>query len=244
MAIHFILQGKGGVGKTLTSTILAQYLLSKGKKVQCIDTDPVNQSFALYKGLKVKHFDILVDGNVNQSVFDDLIEMLLENKKDDFVIDNGASTFIPLTQYLIENEVIPFLQGEGIEVYCHSVLTGGESTKDTVLGLNTLIQNMATAKIVAWLNEFFGPVESSGKKFQQMKIYTDNKERIEGVILIPKKSELFSDDVKNMLTAKLTFDEANASKDFRVMAKSRLKKLKEIIFLNLDNVLAQQGKDE
>jgi len=42
-AIHIALQGKGGVGKSLVSAILSQYLSSKGQDVLAIDADPVNQ---------------------------------------------------------------------------------------------------------------------------------------------------------------------------------------------------------
>ncbi len=45
-AIHLTLQGKGGVGKRLVASVLAQYLREKGKEVRCIDTDPVNRTFA------------------------------------------------------------------------------------------------------------------------------------------------------------------------------------------------------
>jgi len=40
--IHFILQGKGGVGKSLIAALLAQYLHGRGLEVYCFDTDPIN----------------------------------------------------------------------------------------------------------------------------------------------------------------------------------------------------------
>jgi len=39
-SIHISLQGKGGVGKSLISAILSQYLLSRGQDVHGIDADP------------------------------------------------------------------------------------------------------------------------------------------------------------------------------------------------------------
>ena len=41
--IHLSLQGKGGVGKSLIASILAQYLLKRGKPVRCVDTDPARR---------------------------------------------------------------------------------------------------------------------------------------------------------------------------------------------------------
>jgi Mrp family chromosome partitioning ATPase len=52
-SIHILLQGKGGVGKSLISSILSQYLLSKGQDVRCVDADPVNQTLSEYQGLAV-----------------------------------------------------------------------------------------------------------------------------------------------------------------------------------------------
>ena len=39
--VHFIQQGKGGVGKSMIASILYQVLLLLGKKVAAFDTDPV-----------------------------------------------------------------------------------------------------------------------------------------------------------------------------------------------------------
>ena len=69
-----------------------------------------------------------------------------------------------------------------------------------------------------------------------MKIYQDHKSRINGIVLIPQKGDLFTADMKHMLTEKFTFEDALASTTFRIMAKSRLKKLKAAIFTNLDIV--------
>lgn len=242
MTVHIALQGKGGVGKTLVSNLLAQHQSGKQSKLVCIDTDPVNRSFSSYTSLNVEYFNIMRNDNVDQALFDDLIERFIGNKDCDFIIDNGASGFIPLTRYLIENEVIEFLQEHGVEVSLHSVVTGGESMTDTLIGLSTLFEKMPTAKIYVWLNEFFGPVESGSKTFADMKIYKEHKSRIKGIILIPQKGDLFTNDMKQMLTSKLTFDDALASADFRLMAKSRLKKLRDVIFANLDLVLGSSEK--
>jgi cellulose biosynthesis protein BcsQ len=43
--INIVIQGKGGVGKTFTSIMIAQYLQDKGVDSTNIDTDPVNNSF-------------------------------------------------------------------------------------------------------------------------------------------------------------------------------------------------------
>jgi CO dehydrogenase nickel-insertion accessory protein CooC1 len=58
-AIHLVMQGKGGVGKTLVSTWLAEYLLTRRKEVRCIDGDPVNRSLAQYAALNADKLDLV-----------------------------------------------------------------------------------------------------------------------------------------------------------------------------------------
>lgn len=92
-SIHISLQGKGGVGKSLISAILSQYLLSKGQDVRGIDADPVNQTLAEYRGLEVSRLNLLKEGSVDQREFDLLMERFL-TESGTFVVDTGASTFL------------------------------------------------------------------------------------------------------------------------------------------------------
>lgn len=72
-AIHLTLQGKGGVGKSLVASILAQYLKSKDGDVRCIDTDPVNRTFAQYAALAADRLNLRDEHNrIEQRAFDSL----------------------------------------------------------------------------------------------------------------------------------------------------------------------------
>ncbi len=71
-SIHLSLQGKGGVGKSLVASILAQYFRQTGRELRCIDTDPVNQTFSQYKALGAQHLDLMEEGRVDQRRFDNL----------------------------------------------------------------------------------------------------------------------------------------------------------------------------
>ena len=44
-SVHLVLQGKGGVGKSCVSAILAQYFRTKSAPVHFVDTDPINTTF-------------------------------------------------------------------------------------------------------------------------------------------------------------------------------------------------------
>ena len=111
-AIHLSLQGKGGVGKSLVASILAQYFIHRGTTIRCIDTDPVNQTFAQYKRLPVERVKLIRDGGIDQRGFDGLMETLLTSEGV-FVVDNGASTFVPLWNYFLENNTLELLRHSG-----------------------------------------------------------------------------------------------------------------------------------
>jgi hypothetical protein len=235
-SVHFILQGKGGVGKSFVASILTQYFQEKGQNVFCADTDPVNDTFSRYAAFKVKTIKILNgDNNIDPRVFDSLVEQIVAHDGP-CVIDNGASTFVPLSSYMKENDLVNLLIDSGKKVYIHSVITGGQAMQDTLAGLAATINNQA-APIVIWENEFFGEVKQGDKVLSDFKVVEGNPDRISGVVTIHKRnSDTFGTDIEMMVKAKLTFDEALQSKDFGLMPKQRLKTVKKSIFDQLDAV--------
>lgn len=234
--IHTTLQGKGGVGKSLIATTIAQYKADKGQSPLCIDTDPVNASFAGFKSLGVKRLDILEGDEINTRNFDTLIEMIASST-DDVVIDNGASSFVPLSHYLISNDVPILLKSIGHELVVHTVVTGGQSLLDTVSGFSQLTKQFPEETIfVVWLNPLWGPVESEGKNFQEMKAYRDNKDKVSAIIEIPSlKAETFGIDLTEMLQERLTFNEAINHPERTIMTRQRLAIVKKQLFSQLDS---------
>lgn len=234
--IHMILQGKGGVGKSFIAATLAQYKISKGQKPLCIDTDPVNSTFYGYKGLGVKRLQILEGDEINPRNFDTLVE-LIASSKDDVIIDNGASSFVPLSHYLISNQVPALLTEMGHEMIVHTVITGGQALLDTVSGFSQLASQFPSEAIfVVWLNPYWGPIEHEGKSFEQMKAYTANKARVSAIVQIPSlKEETYGRDLSDMLQERLTFDEALATDSLTIMTRQRLKIIKGQLFGQLDS---------
>ncbi|CDG90609.1 conjugal transfer protein TraL [Xenorhabdus bovienii] len=236
--VHFTLQGKGGVGKSYISSLLIQFLQSKGEAVMAIDTDPVNATLAGYKAFGAQRLELMKDGSVVERNFDRLIEQIVEEDTN-FVIDNGAASFIPLSYYIAENDAMNLIGENGKQVVIHTVITGGQALRDTLSGFASLIEQMPeNAQVIVWLNEFFGDIEAEGKTFEQMKVYHNNKERVLGLVRIARQTgSTFGEDVKLMLDGKLTFDEVKQSPDFGLMSKSRLSKVKTAIFDQLAVVL-------
>ena len=230
--VHMILQGKGGVGKSLVASMLAQYYIEKDRQSINIDTDPVNSTFKNYKSLNVMHIK-LIDENqkLDARNFDDLVETILAEDTD-FIIDNGASTFLPLANCMLDNKVPELITGSGKELVVHCIISGGQALLDTLSGLSSLIQQMPKqAKIIIWKNEFFGEIIADGKRFEEMAIYKQNAERISDIVTIAKMTaDTFAKDFAMMLDRKLTFQEAIASSEFGLMAKQRLAMIRKSIF--------------
>jgi hypothetical protein len=229
--VHIVLQGKGGVGKSLVASLLAQYLTDKGRPTACVDTDPINATFSGYKAFGARRVELLDGARIDERRFDAMMESILAEDRH-FVVDNGASSFIPLSNYLIENRAIDMIADAGKCVLLHTVVTGGQALLDTVAGFSRLASQMPErAGIVVWLNEYFGRVVSDGKTFEQMKAYQTHKARVVGIVRLEKRtSDTFVRDMEEMLDGKRTFAEAVASPETGVMAKQRLTMMRREAF--------------
>ncbi|MFS2012022.1 conjugal transfer protein TraL [Azospirillum sp. CT11-132] len=229
--IHMTLQGKGGVGKSMISSFLAQYLITHNRPVTCIDTDPVNDTLSGYGALNARRLDLLQGNQINTRNFDTMIELLVSEDAS-VVVDNGAASFLPLTSYMLENGVADLLAASRRQLVVHTVVTGGQAIMDTLTGFDQLARQLPeSAQMVVWLNEYFGDIVADGKSFEEMKAYHLNRHRLKGLVKIKRyTSETFGKDMEMMLDRKLTFDEAVSSPDFGLMAKQRLTMMKRDIF--------------
>ncbi|EGO80798.1 AAA family ATPase (plasmid) [Xylella fastidiosa] len=234
--IHITLQGKGGVGKSFVAVNTAQYKVHKSQKPLCVDTDPVNATFAGFQSLNVHRLEIMEGDEINSRHFDVLVQMIA-SATDDVIIDNGASSFVPLSHYLISNQVPTLLHEMGHQIIVHTSITGGQTLLDTMSGFAEIARQFPhETAIVVWLNPYWGPVEHDGKSFEQMKAYKDHKDRVSAIIQIPTlKKETYGMDLTEMLQERLTFDEAIASPSRTIMVRQRLKIIRDQIYAQLDN---------
>ncbi|WP_373533444.1 ArsA-related P-loop ATPase [Vampirovibrio sp.] len=236
--VHFVLQGKGGVGKTFVASLLAQYHQEQDREVICIDTDPVNATFSGYKAFNVQRLELMDGNELNPRKFDQMMTLLIEQDSH-FIIDNGAASFLPLSNYLLENDVINLLSDNSKEVYIHTLISGSQGLRDTLTGFSKLAEHLPEkANLIVWLNDYFGPIVSEdGKTFEEMKVYTKHKGRISGLIRIPRQtSSTFGQDVEMMLAHRATFAEVKENPIFELMAKQRLTMVKRNLFEQMDAV--------
>ena len=223
--VHFIQQGKGGVGKSMIASILYQTLGLLGKQVAAFDTDPVNATLAGFQEFEVTCLNILKQGDIDPRQFDTLIDKIMEQGPDTHVIvDNGASSFLALNSYIKENGIIGILGESGHSVFFHSVITGGQAIADTVLGLRSLALGFPETPIVVWLNPYFGEIVMDGMSFEEFKVYQEFQNQFHAVITIPQGNKAtIGKDLETMFAKRLSFKNAIESSQ-SIVVRSRLQR--------------------
>jgi hypothetical protein len=233
--VHLVLQGKGGVGKSVIASWLAEFLIKRGQPVRCIDGDPVNRSLGQYKAFAVENLELINEtGVVQRNRYDVLVERFTTEEAV-FIVDSGATAFLPFWTYIVEADVIAVLRNAGRRVYIHIPVSGGEMLTDTLLGFKTIAETATDRNLIVWINEYFGPVKRDDKTFDQMQVYRDHQEKILSSVGLPQLSpDTFGENVRRMREKKLTFEEAIISAEFHLVAKQRLCMVRRGLFEQLE----------
>ena len=163
--VHLIMQGKGGVGKTTIAMFLIQALRNYAKdlpneqmNVIGIDTDPVNQTFASFRSLQISPVFLMgADNEVDPLKFDVLVDAILSTD-DNFVIDTGATNYLPTFNYIKNNDILDIFHEKGKKTFIHVPVSGGQATIDTLEELNEITKTFTNAKIVIWENQHYGQI--------------------------------------------------------------------------------------
>lgn len=230
--VHFVLQAKGGIGKSFISTLLAQHVINETGAVRCFDTDQENTTFAHYSALSVRHIPLADQSRViNPKRFDSLMEMLL-TEDGNFVVDTGANTFSNLLAYMVENEALPMLRDARKTTYVHTIVGGGDMLADTANGFYAIAQKVSGARIVLWFNEHFGDIKTAeGKPFMETQAYKLSADRLTGMVTLFRRNPLtFGEDIRKLNTKRHTIMQALASPEYTLMEKQRLKTFSRDIF--------------
>lgn len=238
--LHFVLQGKGGVGKTFAALLLAQCIQERGEPLTLVDTDPVNASLSTLSGTETERVSIFVGKKVDTRALDLFTERLADEDAN-FVIDNGASSFVPVSHYLLENDVVGILEEAGRQVVVHTVVTGGPAMLDTVKGFATIMESFPpSVSVVLWLNEYFGPIiNTHGQPFEELPAYTQHRDRIFAVVRLAALSEEAASDLQDMVGKRLSFAQALAPGNAQLLRvqKSRLFKVKQALWPQIERVI-------
>ena len=159
--IHFIGGEKGGVGKSLTARVLAQYMIDKEIPFLGFDTDRSHGALMrFYEGFASP---VVLD---KREAFDVVVEAATENPERRILVDLAAQTHEPLVQWIDDAGVIELAQEQGITLTYWHVMDAG---RDSVDLLGKLLDRLgASLRYVLVRNQVrggdFSVLEQSGQQ--------------------------------------------------------------------------------
>lgn len=232
-------QGKGGVGKSVISAYLSQFMLFKGRNCSFYDTDVVNPTFASFGALGAKRVSLGTRADeISPIYFDPLIEELLVLPHDGVaIIDVGASTFMPLVAYLNENRVLPLFTENNHEVRLQTIIVGGQPFIETLQNMGHINATFPNYQIDVWLNEYLGAVVTAdGTPYDSSEHFKARQQYFRSIIRVPGVNmATYGHDINKMLTNKLTFQEAlDDPANFNLMARQRIKNYRDEVYRNIE----------
>lgn len=227
--VHTILAPKGGCGKTYVASLIAQALLEKGEPVICFDTDRENASLRDITALKAEPVSLFRPNSdeIDINAMDGMTERLL-TEDTNFVLDNGATSFTPLSRYLVQDGIADAITEAGKKMVVHTIVAGGQELLQTIRGFDSIASQFPpSVELVLWLNEHHGEVVGmDGAGFEDTPVYQKHKARIVAIVKLARLHPgTFGANLSEMLGRGLTFAEADTSSDFFVIAKQRLRQV-------------------
>ena len=123
--IHFIGGEKGGVGKSLISRCLAQYLIDKNQPFLGFDTD--RSHGALMRFYSGYASPVLVD---RYESLDAIMEAAAEQPERRILVDLAAQTHEPLVRWMDESGVLNLADELGMKLFYWHVMDSGKDSVD------------------------------------------------------------------------------------------------------------------
>jgi CobQ/CobB/MinD/ParA nucleotide binding domain len=227
--VHTVLAPKGGCGKTYVASLIAQALRERGEPVICFDTDRENASLHDIPALKAEPVSLFLPNSdeIDIHAMDGMTERML-SEDSNFVLDNGATSFAPLSRYLVQDGIADAVAEGGKKMVVHTIIAGGQELVQTGRGFDSVASQFpASADLVLWLNEHHGSVDGAdGASFEQTPLYQKHRSRILAIVRLARQHPAtFGANLADMLKQGLTFAEADQSSAFFVIAKQRLRQV-------------------
>lgn len=239
--VNFVIQGKGGVGKSVLATYLAQFFreeLGEGQDLVLFDTDPVNKTFSKYKSLNVIKVELLKNKEINKKNFDELMEAFFNASDTTFLVDTGASTYLPLVEYFEKTSFMDLMREQGEKVLFHVPLTNDQSRDDTLDVVRTLSETVGADDQSIYLYE--NGWLSSDQAPAKLNLPPKQQKKVGGVVNIAKADDMTVDVIKDMLASLSTFDEFIDLGNVGLMDKIRIKKYRKNLFENFSRAFVTE----
>jgi hypothetical protein len=205
--LHVVINTKGGVGKTTTSTIVASYLYEKSNKeskIKILEVDDNNNSGAAYCDSEIASFETF---NVNVGV-DKMQESLFETSNGkDIVIDGGGG-----------NDTLNVLEGlsdvgiDSEEIVCYIPFLDDKADMQNVINTYNRIREIdEDIKIVFIMNRCKSVIDSEAKEQFQYFFGSDSNK-------VDKVSEDIENDKNTVFIHVLETNAFNIAQDNKITA--------------------------
>jgi len=124
-SLNFIGGEKGGVGKSVTSRLLAQYFIDRSRPFVGFDTDRSHSSFTrFYEGFASP---VVVDSFEG---LDTVVNGFETNPQQSVIVDLAAQTLAPLARWIQESQLFDVFKDLGVAVNFWHVLDDGRDSSD------------------------------------------------------------------------------------------------------------------
>ena len=158
-SLNFIGGEKGGVGKSVTARVLAQYFIDKRRPFTGFDTDRSHTSFTRFYADYAS--PVIVDTyeglDLIASVFE---EPPVEGMRKSVIVDLAAQTAAPLSRWIRDSDVLSLLAEMGVTVNFWHLADAG---KDSVDLLDRLVNTYGAGP-----NYFVVKNQGRGSDFSQL----------------------------------------------------------------------------
>ncbi|APW43487.1 mobilization protein [Rhodoferax saidenbachensis] len=126
-SLNFIGGEKGGVGKSVTARVLAQYFIDKGQPFTGFDTDRSHNSFTRFYADYAS--PVIVDSYEGLDMLVGAFEDMGEGEaQPSVIVDLAAQTAAPLSRWIKDSDLLTLLASMGVTVnFWHLVDAGRDS---------------------------------------------------------------------------------------------------------------------
>lgn len=156
--LHFIGGEKGGIGKSFTSRLLAQYYIDQQRPFVGFDTDQSHSTFSRFYG---EFASTLKTEGEN---LDQIIETLDAHPDCDVIVDLAAQTANNLFRWVAQCDLFELLADMGVQAYFWQLVDDSADCKNLLQNMLTKLDSDSARLIVvknAGRGINFAPLESS-----------------------------------------------------------------------------------
>ncbi|MCB5161355.1 mobilization protein [Marinomonas algarum] len=224
--VHFIGGEKGGVGKSMTARVLAQYCIDQDQPFLGFDCDSSHGTFSRF----YHEFSspILVG---EEDSLDGMLAAIEEYPDRDLIIDLAAQAAQPLGKWIEETDVFGLLDEMGYQVCLWHVMDDGA---DSVALLDDLLERYAQPSVDFVVVQNLGR-GSDFSRFKKSDTYQNAVDRGALIIELPK--------LQSKLTQKIDFNNSSfwaVANDKNIMNIAERQRMK-VWLRNTYEQLAQLG---